>query len=309
MADPLERARTVGVLVQANLLYKLGDQRVRIHRLVQAVTRDQLSTTQASVWMKRVLALITAAFPDHPQQPQSWPVCASLAPHARIILGDLANRRGLSRRSMALRSRLSSYLDAYFNVTAQGLSGFLDPRRQVVSFTGRAAELYALTAWCMEFQANSVMLVTGAGGVGKTRLAMELSSRMSNIGWRCLNIGAGKEADAVQALRAATAGRALLIVDYAETREGLGLMLSAVAADGAAGLRVLLLARSAGEWWERLRAAGPQVRDLVSGHPPIALGPALDPGLSDSDVFSGAILAFSQAMGVPGTRQSREMGL
>ena len=299
MADPLERARTVGVLVQANLLTKLGDQRVRIHRLVQAVTRDQLSPSQTRVWVKRVVALITAAFPERPQQPQSWRACASLAPHARAVVGHSANRRRLSRRSVALRARLSSYLDSYFNATAQGLSGFLNPHRQVVSFSGRAAELTALITWCMDTLAAPVMLVTGAGGVGKTRLAMQLTSHMSQMGWRCLDIADGQEAVAVPTLRAVTAGRALLVVDYAEARADLERMLSAVAADKAVGLRVLLLARSAGEWWDRLRAGELPVRALVSGVSPLMLGPAVDPGLSDSEVFSEALQAFSHALGVP----------
>ena len=41
------------------------------------------------------------------------------------------------------------------------------------------------------------------------------------------------------------------VVDYAETRIGLGGLLRAVAADRGS-VRVLLLARSAGEWRDRL---------------------------------------------------------
>ena len=47
----------------------------------------------------------------------------------------------------------------------------------------------------------------------------------------------------------------LLVVDYAETRSGLANMVNGLAADqDGPDVRVLLLARSAGEWWQQLLA-------------------------------------------------------
>jgi hypothetical protein len=47
----------------------------------------------------------------------------------------------------------------------------------------------------------------------------------------------------------------LMLVDYAETRLSLASMLRAVADDSGGRLRVLLLARGAGEWWAQLEAS------------------------------------------------------
>ena len=102
--------------------------------------------------------------------------------------------------------------------------------------------------------AGLVRLVTGGGGAGKTRLALELCRRMGGRGWRCAQAGEGAERDVVGLERAAAPGaRLLLVVDYAEARLGLEELLEAAARD-AGRVRVLLLARHAGDWWQRLGA-------------------------------------------------------
>jgi hypothetical protein len=139
----------------------------------------------------------------------------------------------------------------------------LDPQRELVGFVGREKELAALVAWCEDDHAARLRIVTGLGGVGKTRLAVELADRMKTHGWKCERVADGKEGEAITALRAVNRGRALLVVDYAETRVGLKQMLTALAGDQADGVRVLLLARSAGDWWDQLGVGEPAVWDLV----------------------------------------------
>jgi hypothetical protein len=147
---------------------------------------------------------------------------------------------------------------------AVGPAGLLDPRAQVVGFTGRGDELHALMAWCTgDDEAGRVRLITGGGGVGKTRLSVELMNRMGNEGWVCQRVGDGREALAIASLRTWTSKRALLVVDYAETRTGLKNLLTALASDDGDGVRVLLLARSSGDWWDQLRAGDPAVRQLA----------------------------------------------
>jgi hypothetical protein len=65
-----------------------------------------------------------------------------------------------------------------------------------------------------------------------------------------------------------TAGPVLLLVVYVETRGGLGSLLRAVVVDHGP-VRVLLLARSLGEWWDRLVEESPAAigQLLISGSP------------------------------------------
>jgi hypothetical protein len=139
-----------------------------------------------------------------------------------------------------------------------GLSpaALLDPRRGLVGFTGREEELAGLLGWCQDGEPRGVRLVTGPGGVGKTRLSVELCARLEADGWRCVRAGDGEEADAVGLARRGWPGPVLVVVDYAETRAGLSGLLRAVAADPGP-VRVPLLARSAGEWRDRLAVAEP----------------------------------------------------
>lgn len=112
-----------------------------------------------------------------------------------------------------------------------------DPRREVVSFVGREEELNILVAWCHEDDASRLRLVTGPGGVGKTRLAVELCDRMRRAGWKTERIADGKEAHAISALRDVSGSRALLVVDYAETRAGLGQLVSDLVGSKGKGVR------------------------------------------------------------------------
>jgi hypothetical protein len=66
-----------------------------------------------------------------------------------------------------------------------GPAHVLDPGLGVVPFTGRSAELGDLEQWCGSPGSALVRLVTGDGGAGKTRLALELAGRMAGQGWRC----------------------------------------------------------------------------------------------------------------------------
>ena len=91
----------------------------------------------------------------------------------------------------------------------------------------------------------------------------------------------------------------LLVVDYAETRIGLADLLRSVAADDGAAVRVLLLARSAGQWWEQLGAGEGAIRDLVepAGRDGFALSEVLDADLTDEEQVRNAVLVFCSGAG------------
>lgn len=215
---------------------------------------------------------------------------------AAFIPGIRDRWRQVTARTAAERANLRRATE--LPVTSRAM--LLDPRRELVPFAGRKTELARLLAWCQHGAPVGVRLVTGPGGVGKTRLAVELCERLGPA-WRWVRVGDQQEATALAAIRAEWAGPVLLVVDYAETRLGLGDLLRAVAAD-AGPVRVLLLARSAGEWRDLLEAAEPAVRELLAdagGEEPLAA--AVSAHLSNEDVVAAAAAAaaFAAELDVP----------
>ena len=112
LADPLERAETAGALARASLVTVSAQGRLRVHRLVQAVSRDQLDDDQAAAWAQRAVGLISALFPGKPQEYSSWPVCASLAPHVGSVVAHAESYPDLAMQRGDLLGQLGIYLAA-----------------------------------------------------------------------------------------------------------------------------------------------------------------------------------------------------
>lgn len=184
---------------------------------------------------------------------------------------------------------------------AQGWARLLDPRHELVSFIGRETELEALISWCEDDDAGSLRLITGPGGVGKTRLAVEFSDRIRMRNWTSERVADGQEAHAISALRALSHTRALLVVDYAETRVQLKQMLAELARYQGERVRVLLIARSTGDWWDLLGVGDPPAWDLVQDARGfmLTLSPIVAATVSDADIISAAVDSFARALGRP----------
>ncbi|MGY0465961.1 tetratricopeptide repeat protein [Kitasatospora sp. cg17-2] len=151
-------------------------------------------------------------------------------------------------------------------------AALLQARYQVLPFRGRAAELARLRDWAREPGAG-VRLIHGTGGQGKTRLAQELINLLNAEGWAPLWLRAA--AGSLDRLTRAAAPT-LIVVDYAEARaDQLGALLRIVADRERSGLpfRVLLLARTAGDWWHALATTGPAVTALLDRAEIVALPP------------------------------------
>jgi hypothetical protein len=88
-ADPDALADTVGALIGYSLGRRHPDG-FQVHRLVQAVIRQQLPPDRAQATAERVVALLAAASPGDPEDPANWPAYAALVPHvlATAPLGD-----------------------------------------------------------------------------------------------------------------------------------------------------------------------------------------------------------------------------
>ena len=142
-------------------------------------------------------------------------------------------------------------------------------------------------------------VLTGPGGVGKSRLALKIAAEFAAGGGEQVLVAAGEDARALAAVRAVTSGRVLLVVDYAETRAGLPGLLRAVLADPGP-VRVLLIARSLGEWWDRLsEESAPAVAGLLAGVAPVTLDARVSEDYSDADLVAAAAPDIARALGVP----------
>jgi len=173
---------------------------------------------------------------------------------------------------------------------ARGTSpaALLEPEREIVPFMGRGRELAELRAWARSREPVALRLLCGLGGVGKTRLALELGRRLRRTGWTVVHVAPGQEKAAVAAV--ADARRALLVVDDAGLRRDLPGMFDAVGATRRHGrLRILCIARTGGQWWRRARWTS----RLWAGRTPSVTQTALDPALDRS-----LAVAFDPALGL-----------
>lgn len=153
---------------------------------------------------------------------------------------------------------------------------------RIVKFHGRDKEQRELSVWCSEGPAVRVRLYTGPGGMGKTRLAVEIARQLRQEGWQAgfLEPEDFRHPEAVWGSISQPGEGLLIIVDYAETRRELLVpLLQRLAATKKGPVRLILLARAALDWWEQLKTEGRGVGTLLSGQattrhslPPLAFG-------------------------------------
>ena len=178
-----------------------------------------------------------------------------------------------------------------------GPSTLLRPEHGLVPFLGRQAVLGQVTGWC-QGPPGSPVLLTGGGGSGKTRLGREACVQMLVAGWDAgLADDEPREGAAVTRLQRPT----LVVVDDADRHPGLisGLVEYLRRDEAGPPIRLLLLARAAGAWWDRLI----RQQELASAYTVVDLDrhPIL---LADrAEHFRRASVAFA-AYGGPGAQPS-----
>ena len=90
LTDELARDEAVAGLRRFSLISAPRGGLVSVHRLVQAITLDQLPPREADAWRRAAAAVIRAALPGDPEDPGSWPVFAALLPHAQAVLDPVS---------------------------------------------------------------------------------------------------------------------------------------------------------------------------------------------------------------------------
>ncbi len=151
----------------------------------------------------------------------------------------------------------------------------------------------------------AVRLETGAGGVGKTRLALELCQQRLKANWLCGFLTKENSVQELPKLWQALfdLGRPMLMVmDYAETRQPvlLALIKLILKKPSQQAVRLLLLARNGGEWWDNLPGRDAECERLLGGY--ATTGPFELPGLyldeiSRAEAYQRAITAYAHAIG------------
>ena len=213
-----------------------------------------------------------------------------------VLAGYVPAIRDAAQRRRVAQQKWDEIGEPATETVDGGPVGLLRPDRAIVQFTGRETELRALREWCASEDARSVRTIVGAGGVGKTRLALKVASEWESRGDEWRRVDAGWEAEAVAAARGVTPGPVLLVVDYAETRTDLEAMLKAVLADSGP-IRVLLVARSLGEWWEQLiEKSASAIGQLLTEAEPIPLAEQIIQETSDAELVADAIPQFARAV-------------
>ncbi|WP_030674534.1 S1 family peptidase [Streptomyces sp. NRRL B-1347] len=243
-------------------------------------------------------ATLAVRLPTHP----AWRAARrrSLVPRLAELL------RPAHRPDEALRVRGEATADSYSRAQ------LLRPSLCLVPFGGRDADHDRLAAWCAQPEPFSLALVTGPGGVGKTRLAVELARTMDGRGWitgmvpRPAQLAAptawiGPLADALETLDEP----ALLVVDYGEDHPALVALvtaLNAAARHTRRAVRLLVLARQERhllrEMSEQLDSALRPLTDLDADGRHIRLG-ALPPLVDPQQEYERAVHVFADVLGIP----------
>ncbi|MFF9124028.1 hypothetical protein ACF09J_12105 [Streptomyces sp. NPDC014889] len=172
----------------------------------------------------------------------------------------------------------------------------------VVHFTGRDAELESLRRWRDDASrpGMAVRLVHGPGGQGKSRLAAQVARLWSADGWSVLIAHHRRDHSepVTESVRPVARLGTLVVVDYAERWDTPDLMslLKDLCVTGTP-VRMLLLARSTGHWWQVLQYRIDRALEVAADTQ--ELGPLAQRPADRVDLFTSARDSFAEQLGVP----------
>lgn len=178
----------------------------------------------------------------------------------------------------------------------RSLPELLRPQTETVRFSGRDEKLAEFRAWC-QGDGVTARLITGPGGQGKTRFARELARVLAAEGWVVAQLRDNASVDSFQVL-GKIGPPLLLIMDYADTRPGsVAEVMRVLEEEGSKGtVRIVLIARSAGEWWDQLPASASAYVSLLSGAAVVQLAPVADNLPTRQSLYRVALLDLARGL-------------
>jgi tetratricopeptide (TPR) repeat protein len=198
-----------------------------------------------------------------------------------------------------------------------GPSELLQARFAVVPYADITGLKADFLAWSRNGRANAGRLVHGSGGLGKTRLMIEVAAALRAERWMAGFLDRSHDLRAEVLLQHQQAldqlidhgddAGLLIVMDYAESRQDqvrtIAERLARRPADAQRPIRLVLLARSAGEWWEHLHdealgvqrvfRRGPLSADVIE-LPPVATG------RQRLDLFEASVASLSPILHAQG---------
>jgi hypothetical protein len=147
LEDELAADDAIASLRRYSLVRPDGDGAVSVHRLVQAVTTDQIPAEFAGQWQRAAAALIEAAIPKGSRKPDTWPDFAALLPHAEkaLVRGSsgmerIASYLGNSGSYAAARNLQQTVLGRREQTSDPKHPDTLTARHNLAHWTGQAGD-------------------------------------------------------------------------------------------------------------------------------------------------------------------------
>ncbi|MFI6244857.1 hypothetical protein [Streptomyces sp. NPDC051016] len=184
-------------------------------------------------------------------------------------------------------------------------SRLLRARHEIVEFVGREAELDALLSWrdsCRGLPHVALRLIHGPGGQGKTRLAAQAARIWRQEGGNAFHAvprTSFSTGPAPEIAPVGTTSGSLIVVDYAQEWETDNLLrlIHDMSFPETAPVLILLLARSAGTWWQMLESRVVRNFDMVPEA--FRLEPLVGRPSDRASLFSGAVRQFAAVLEAP----------
>jgi tetratricopeptide (TPR) repeat protein len=120
VSKPLELDNIVGELGKYSLVEVDKDRRtISIHRLVQAVVRDNLLSEERGMWVESALRVVQSGFRYEQHNMSTWPIAATVLPHALAVLTSFDLAEPTSKEVGMLSSHLLNDVGVYLRNRAQ----------------------------------------------------------------------------------------------------------------------------------------------------------------------------------------------